>query len=341
MAWYDIDGKLSEHILFSKFTYTRNLSDTLFFQGLDKKKMTEIITRTDAILKKNGFHAKDSGQRSVMAYYEKQFLDYDVCIADGERAIYFNEPCNLSLSVGGSNLFNIYSILPGAAVSEAHRIASSAESLLDSELDFAYNESIGYLSPTPHLCGSGARISSALYLPLLTKSCRIPSLMASLYSFGATMHPLFSHSSFGDIYILSYTIPKDMDEDSAISLFEGLVSNIIELETQQEGELSEDELESISDNSHRALGVLEYATRLSEEETISLLSSIRLSLCVGSELSRDVRPSSLCGIMCQSLSSVIVADSRKKITSDSELMTERAATVKRLLRAIPEKHPSA
>lgn len=335
MSWYNTDGNACEHVLFSKFTYTRNLANTLFSQAIDKKKMSEILALTDALLKKNGFHQKDVSARSILAYYEKQYIEPDVSIAGGERAVYFNEPCSLSLSIGSANLFNVYAILPGASISEAHKLASSVEQLLDSELDFAYSQKAGYLSPIPHLCGSGSRISTALYLPLLKRNDKITSVMASLYSFGAALHPLFSHKSFGDIYIMSYTLPKDRDEASAISLCERLVTDIVALEHEQQSSLSEGELEDISELSHRAIGVLEYATGVTEEEMLELISQIRLSLCLGKALPKDLRPSTLNNMLIESLSAVLCADSRGKITSEKELAARRASVIKKLLRSVP------
>lgn len=342
MSWFNTDGKMSENILFSKFTYTRNLSG-LLFSGNQPKQISDIITRAESILKKNGFHTykiQKAAKNTALSYCEKQYVEQDFCSFPYDKAIFFNEPCSLSISVGGSNLINIYAILPGASVRDAYKISSSAEELLDAEFDFAYDESLGYLSPVPNMCGSGIRISCALYLPLLSQANKIPSLCRSLSELGISLYPIFSQSSSGDIYIMTYSPPMSADEETSVDMFEGLMLDVISLEKEELKALGEDKIFNIAERGSRALGILAYAHSLTEDELISLTSDIRLCLSAGCDekLIKSVAPSVINSIMFDSLSYSVLANSRNKIKSKSDLDAERATQMRKLINSLPEKN---
>ena len=342
MSWFDTDGKMSENILFSKFTYTRNLSG-LLFSGNQPKQIADVISRAESILKKNGFHTykiQKAAKDSALSYCEKQYVEQDFCLFPYDKAIFFNEPCSLSISVGGSNLINIYAILPGASIRDAYKISSSAEELLDSEFDFAYDESLGYLSPVPSACGSGIRISCALYLPQLSRAHKIPSLCRSLSELGVSLYPIFSQGESGDIYVMTYSPPQSVCEETCVDMFERLMFDIISLEKEELNSLGEDKIFNIAERGSRALGILAYAHSLTEEELVSLTSEIRLCLSAGcgDKLIKSVSPSALNGVMFNSLSYSVLVNSRSKITGKSELDCERAAQVRRLINSLPEKN---
>ncbi len=342
MSWFNTDGKMSENILFSKFTYTRNLSG-LLFSGNQQKQIADVIARAESILKKNGFHTckiEKSAKNTAMSYCEKQYAEQDFCSFPYDKAIFFNEPCSLSISVGGSNLINIYAILPGASVRDAYKISHSAEELLDSEFDFAYDESFGYLSPIPSMCGSGIRISCALYLPFLSHADKIPSLCHSLSDLGISLYPLFSQSVGGDIYVMTYSPPMSVGEEESVSRFEKLMLDIITLEKEELKSYSADKIFNIAERGSRAMGALAYSNSLTESQLISLISEIRLCLSARCDIKlvKSVSPSSLNSIMFESLSFSILSSSRERITNRAELDCERAAQVRRLINSLPEKN---
>ena len=342
MSWFNTDGKMSENILFSKFTYTRNLSG-LLFSGNQPKQISDVIVRAESLLKKNGFHTckiEKSAKNTAMSYCEKQNAEQDFCSFPYDKAIFFNEPCSLSISVGGSNLINIYAILPGASVRDAYKISSSAEELLDSEFDFAYDESIGYLSPVPAMCGSGIRISCAMYLPLLSRAGKIPSICHSLSALGISLYPLFSQDTAEDIFIMTYSPPPSTGEGKSVEMFEKLMLDVVSLEKEELKALGTDKTFNIAERGSRALGALAYSNSLTEAELISLISEIRLCLSAGCDgkFIKSISPSSLNSIMFECLSFSILASSRERITHRAELDCVRAAQVRILINSLPEKN---
>lgn len=336
MAWFDTDGNMSENILFSKFTYTRNLAGK---QG----DVSEVIGKIEAVLKKNGFHTQKiqkDDKYKALSYCEKQYVDEDFCAFTQNKAIFFNEPCSLCISVGGANLISIYAILPGASVRDAHKISSSAEELLDAEFDFAYDEALGYLSPLPHTCGSGIRISCALYLPLLTRADKISSLSRTLASFGISLYPIFPKSAEADIYIMTYSPHLSQSEDTCVEAFDKLIRDVVALEREELKQLGAQTIFNIAEDAARALGILAYSGSLSECELISLCSDIRLCLSAGcsDRLLRNITPASLNTLSFEGLSASVLLNAHGAVKSQAELDCERAMQVRRILLSLPEKN---
>lgn len=341
MSWFDTDGKMSENILFSKFTYARNLSDT-YFASKNPTGWPDIISRAESLLKKNGFHSEDiakKGRFYAMSYCAKQYVDADFPSFAHKKALFFNEPCSLCVSMGGANMFNISAILPGASVSEAYKISSSGEELLDSEFDFAYHKKHGYLSPMPYLCGSGISISCALYLPFLKQAHKTDGILRHISKLGMSMYPLFSPENICDIYILTY-YPQSMCEERIVDVFDKTVLDIADLEQKERSLIGSEGLSNIAERGNIALGGLAYAVSLSEYELISKINDIRLCLCCGveSKLIKNVRPSVLNSLLFENLSYTLMSGCKNKISSEEALCAERGMSVRRTVLSLPEKN---
>lgn len=341
MSWLDNDGKLSENVLFSKFTYVRNLADTPA-QGMSAEQLSGFITATEELLKKNGFSMQSVENTTSPlsgSLCEHQYTEADTYSTQSVRAVFFNEPCNLCISIGGANLICISSILSGASIRDAYKISSSAEELMDSKFDFAFDHKSGYLSPVPTDCGSGIRMTCAVYLPCLTSSGKISSLTAVMCKHGISLYPLFSQKSTGDIYMMTCSPSRNISEDEAVSIFEQLISYATDLERAEYDNISPKMLFNVAEEASRASGILSYCLSLSENELIDLTSRIRLSLCLGCSdmLTRTVTPCILNQILFDNLSCSVMTHSASPVTDKSSLDRERAMSVRKAISVLAER----
>lgn len=345
MSWLDNDGNMPENILFSKFTYIRNLSD-MPVQSMSPEQLNSFLTDAEELLKKNGFSMQSLDKSTnplAGSLCEKQYIEADMyspaVSVSYTRAVFFNEPCNLCISVGGANLICISSILSGASVRDAYKISSSAEELMDLKFDFAYSHSTGYLSPVASDCGSGARISCAMYLPILSASGKISSVTAHLSKHGVALYPLFSKKYSGDIYMMTFSPPRQMPEDDAVELFEGLMSYTVDAEASEHEAIGDDMLFKTAEDASRAQGILSFCLSLSEEELISLTSHLRLavSLKCCDMLSKVVTTHDINKMLFDNLSCSVAAQSSSPITSCAELDRARAMNVRKMISALPER----
>ena len=284
MSWFTNEGKRPHHVIFSKTGYVRNIFGLPFTKRLGEKNTATIYKKIDSILTKNGFRKEilpDGDSLHALSLAEKGFIDRDLLSASGQRAVYFNEPCSLSVAIGGKDIISIRSLLSGLSVSDTRNIASSVEELLDRELEFAYYDHLGYVSATPSLCGSGAVFSSLLYLPALRSTQEIDSVRLLCAESGGRLDPAFTYTdNCGDLYTLSYSPPHLCDESAAADGFSSLAECIIDREYELERMIFTDSGKIIIDKAWRAYGQMLYARRLAEDEMLTLLSSVRFALAV-------------------------------------------------------------
>ena len=238
MSWFNTLGAYPERILYSRARYLRNISKLAFGNTVDRTKLTGVFSKIEKVLCSGGFRGERlpmGAHPSVLALAEKQFIDADLVFSEGARSVYFNEPCNLTVAIGGRDLISIQSILPGRAIAEAKNSAAVAEEMLDSELGFAYSESIGYLCERPELCGSGMQLSACLFMPSLRLLGTLDRTRQKLFCRGVMLSPLLSvEGGAGDLYTVCYTPPHLADEQGAVTFFDSLLGELDTLEKSNE-----------------------------------------------------------------------------------------------------------
>jgi len=335
MSWYTTEGNRPHHVIYTQTKYIRNLS-SLAFASPDLKQLECEMQKIDKVMTENGFKREnipDGVCPLALSLAEKGFVGAEFCRTENIRALYLNEPCNLAVSVGEEELITIRSILSGLAVSESKNIAAGAEELLDGEFEFAYSDRYGYLSSSPRNIGSGTELSALLYLPALSVSHRIEGVRETCGSVGARLRQAFSHKdNAGHLYKLSYIPKHSADEEKEVALFSSLVEKIIDCEKDLERIIFSGQNKIITDRAMRAVGILSYATLISEEELLSLLSDIRLSLALGAELDGvKIDCIKLGEILAECLNASVIAGSSLPCTDLEECNALRAGRIKEIL----------
>ncbi len=340
MSRYDTQSPYKSYVLFSKVRYIRNISKGVFYQLSDIKRCTESLSRLDALLQKNGFRQEktaDGIDPHIIALCERAFVERDLIYTNKPRAIYLNEPCNLMISLGGDDLINITSVISGLSLDEALNTASGAEALLDRELDFAYNERVGYLSPRISECGSGIRLSAALFLPSLSIS-GISELQVMLSPHGITLSPLFfAKDSPADIYTVSYSPHYLANEGLAECFFSNMIKTIADREAEALRSLYSSNTDSLLNTARRAVGALLFSDTLREDELSGYLASIRLSLCLSPDSETALLPiNALNYLSAEGLNSSVISSAKEKCNSQAECDRARARLVREYIEHIKE-----
>ena len=330
MSWFNTEGKCPHHYVWSKTRYVRNPAK-LPFSSTEGEKYAELCDKLDALLTQNGFR-KEIIQKGkspeVCAFAEKQFTDEDFIGRDNQRALYFNEPCNLIVAIGGKNMISIQSILPGCALSETQNIATGAEELIDSEIELAYSEKYGYLSPDPSECGSGTVYSAALYLPALRYTGQIERFRLLCRGAGVELAPFYLEGhGMGDLFTASTKASFFLRESEGRARFEAICEKLVQNEKSTERMIFKDKSKLIIDKAWRAYGVLRYARRMDEAEMLSLLSDIRLALTVV-EKTEDLPPVTLVllnSLLADGLNASVITAKLPLCQNEEECLTSRAA----------------
>ncbi|MBO7296983.1 MAG: hypothetical protein J6V39_06960, partial [Clostridia bacterium] len=134
MAWYNTPGYENDTVIFSRITLSRNLEKYPFFQRISPKQAAEIIANIGGMLEGNGFsmiNFSDISPTAAASYAEKYYATREFASISLPHALLLNEPCNLSVMLGGRDHVQICCTLPGLSLQDAAANAFKMDDLID------------------------------------------------------------------------------------------------------------------------------------------------------------------------------------------------------------------
>ncbi len=154
---------------------------------------------------------------------------------------------------------------------------------LGQRLPFAFHPEFGYLTSCPTNVGTGLRASVLIHLPGLVLTKEITKVLQGLAQVGLTFRGLYGEGSevVGNFFQLSNQTTLGKTEQELLDHLGKMVRQVIEYEEQAREVLVRDVPTIIEDKVWRAYGLLRYARSLTFEETMNLLSGVRLGVGLG------------------------------------------------------------
>jgi protein arginine kinase len=157
------------------------------------------------------------------------------------------------------------------------------DDLIEEQVTYAYNEKLGYLTACPTNVGTGIRVSVMLHLPALVITRQIDKVFRSLQKINLAVRGLYGEGSqaMGDFYQISNQVTLGLSEQELIKKVSDVVPVLIDYERQAREFLVRESQETLHDRVSRAYGILRNAQTISSEETLHLLSSVRMGVNLG------------------------------------------------------------
>ena len=286
MAWYNTTGPLSDTVISSLVRLARNINGYPFPSRLDANGANEIIEKISATLESSGFRRinfPDISPIIATSYVERHYVSPEFATMETPRTLLLQELGGIAVMVCEEDHLRIQSILPGLSLEEAYKNASVVEKRLDADFDFAYSDSLGYLTHCPSNLGTGMRASVMMFLPALSRGGYIASLAAQLAKLGLAMRGLFGEGSgaLGCMYQISNQITLGVSEGEILSKLNEATRQISDSELQARKNIGEDALEALTDRIGRSVGILKHAYMIGTEEFIKLFCEVRLGISKG------------------------------------------------------------
>lgn len=197
-----------------------------------------------------------------------------VSIPDEQLSVMVNEEDHLRIQV----------IRSGLALVEAWKQIDAADDRIESQLQYAFMPRFGYLTACPTNVGCGVRMSVMLHLPGLRLSGEIEKLRRAAKDLALSVRGYYGENTdaVGDLYQLSnQTTLGKSEEQIRQELERQILPQILEYERSSRRMLLEKRRRVVEDQVFRALGTLRNARLLAPEETMTLLSLVRLGILLG------------------------------------------------------------
>ena len=197
-----------------------------------------------------------------------------VATPDDRTSIMVNEEDHLRLQV----------IRSGLDLGRTLAEADSLDDALEAGLDYAFSPRFGYLTACPTNVGTGIRLSVMLHLPALRLTGNIEKVKRAAADMSLAVRGFYGEGSeaTGDLYQLSNQTTLGKTEQVLLQeLEQQVLPKIIEYERRERKVLTTKRTMDLHDQVYRALGTLTHARLIATEESMQLLSLIRLGVVCG------------------------------------------------------------
>jgi protein arginine kinase len=294
--WLRGTGPESDIVISSRIRLARNLAAFPFSNRASAYQKAEIegmlrdrIAKLDFEPRLEYVNIPGLTQLDRQFLVERQLISRELATAEGPRGVALVPRETVSVMVNEEDHLRLQVMRSGFALDEAWQDIDRVDDMLEQRVSYAFSEDFGYLTACPTNVGTGMRSSVMLHLPALDWTKQIEKVFRALQKINLAVRGLYGEGSraSGHFYQISNQVTLGKSETGILGEIRDVVPQIITYERQARAALLRDSKHLLQDRVSRAFGTLQNATMMTSEETMDLLSSVRLGVNLG--LLGDVR----------------------------------------------------
>ena len=293
--WLRGSGPESDIVISSRIRLARNLAPFPFIRRCDERDRTAIeqllrdkLAHIEEL--KSALYLDVDGLVSLDRQFlvERQLISRELAESDGARSVAIDTNEQFSLMVNEEDHLRIQLMKSGLDLQGAWKQIREIDDRVEQRVSYAFHERLGYLTACPTNVGTGMRVSVMLHLPALVITRQIEKVFRSLQKISLAVRGLYGEGSqaMGDFYQISNQITLGRTEEELIEQVGDVVPVLIDYERRARDFLVAESHNDLRDRVSRAYGILCSAQAISSEETMHLLSSVRMGINLG--LIKDV-----------------------------------------------------
>jgi protein arginine kinase len=286
--WLRGTGPDSDVVVSTRIRLARNLANSPFAGRATPAQKSEVEARArEAVAKVELTHKLDYIGVTGLPPLDRQFLVERQLISrelanvlEGPRGVAFDDRESVSIMVNEEDHLRLQVMRSGLALDEAWGEIDKVDDALEAKLTYAFHEQFGYLTACPTNVGTGMRASVMLHLPALGITKQIEKVFRALQKINLVVRGLYGEGSraSGDLYQISNQVTLGKSESRVLTEIREVIAMILQYERQARQVLMRERKQAEQDRVARALGTLSSATMITAEETMELLSSVRLGI---------------------------------------------------------------
>lgn len=288
--WIRSDGAENDVAVSSRVRLARNLKD-IPFPGRAKpedlakvhQQVAEAISRQSGIKFHPPLKLEELTPNQRLTLMEKHLCSPQFIEDPQERMLIIDEPQTIGVMVNEEDHLRIQSISPGFSVEQALNLANRVDDLLEESLDYCFDEQYGYLTACPTNTGTGLRASMMLHLPGLAMVDRIKQVLSALTHVGINVRGLYGEGTeaLGNMYQISNQVSLGESEIDLVNNLQSVCRRVIEEERGIRQALLKESRLQLEDRICRSYGILSNARLLTTQESLKLLSDVKLGMDLG------------------------------------------------------------
>lgn len=289
--WLRGAGPMADVVVSSRVRLARNLADHPFLSTASSQERAEIYqTLAEAVSSSpvgDDAFLVDVARAAPLDrefLVERHLISRHHAAGEGSRGVSIGKSETRSIMVNEEDHLRIQALRGGLQLQTLWDEVNEADDMLGERLAFAFDRQFGYLTACPTNVGTGIRVSVMLHLPALKWTKEIERVERAAKDMRLAIRGLFGEGTdiVGDLYQVSnQTTLGQTEEDIVRSFGEAIVPKIIEYEQAARKSLTQNNAHQLDDRIWRAYGLLKHARCISAEETLALLSPLRMAIHLG------------------------------------------------------------
>jgi protein arginine kinase len=288
--WLRGDGPESDIVISSRVRLARNLTGFPFITRMSADARIQVVQMVRRLLRttpeQQKMHFLDVEGLSALdaqLLMERQLISRELARSEGARGVVISSSERHSVMINEEDHLRLQVLHSGLALEECWRECDALDDQIAAGAPYAFHEQFGYLTACPTNVGTGIRVSVMLHLPALRSTREIQKVNQAAQKINLAVRGLYGEGSqaMGDFYQISNQVTLGKSETQLIADVMEVVSHIIGWERRVRELMLKDKKGELHDQVARAYGVLKSARSISSEETMHLLSSLRVGVRLG------------------------------------------------------------
>ena len=288
MNWYLQNGKESDVVISTRVRLSRNIKGIPFINRCSKDELKEVYDKVKEITPSLGYNLKflslnDMDTITKQSLVEKHLISPDFAKTKMPyTAIVINEDENICIMINEEDHIKLQVFTSGLDIDNLLNLAIEIDEKIGSFIPYSYHEKYGFLTACPTNVGTGLKISTLVHIPALQMTGNLNKMLNIINNLGMNVRGLYGEGSKaeGDVYQVSNNQTLGITEKEIAKNLNLLAQKIIDQERLARKYLSKNSLK-LEDEVYRNYGILANARRLGEDETIELLSKVKLGTDLG------------------------------------------------------------
>ena len=287
--WLRGTGPESDIVMCSRIRLARNLADFPFTNRAGRREKNEIEAAVAASIEQGRIElfVQDVNNLSTLDrqfLFERQLISRELRDAEGPRGVAFSPTEDVSVMINEEDHLRIQVMHSGLSLGSVWDRINYIDDRLEERLDYAFSPRLGYLTACPTNVGTGIRVGVLVHLPALVQTKQIERINRTLQKINLAVRGLYGEGTqfSGDFYQISNQQTLGKSEQDLIRNLSEIIPQIIQYERgARQALVGEQRRQYLHDQVSRAYGVLKTAHTISSEETMLLLSSVRMGINLG------------------------------------------------------------
>jgi len=289
--WLRGEGPFSDVVISSRIRLARNLANFPFLAKATESDRRQIFRQISECISESQLGAEtimvdieQAGELDRQVLVERHLISRQHAEGEGTRGVAISRSERRAVMINEEDHLRIQVLRSGLQISALFEEIQELDNMLEQQIEYAFDERFGYLTACPTNVGTGMRVSVMLHLPALKLTNQIENMFRAAKDMRLAVRGLYGEGTdaIGDFFQVSNQTTLGRTEEEICEDFGSkVIPKIVSFELAAREALVNERADLLDDKVWRAFGTLGNARTMSSDESLFLLSHVRMGVSMG------------------------------------------------------------